>query len=355
MSDNKTLVKKLKETTPSTFNENDLILQRILVDLVGTLEDRPNSLVQGVTEFTNNIMATYEDAMSPFRYFSGNGPIAHKLRDHFTVLEHLYPDRLVNIRMEHEEIKRELFDFQVVTDPEKLKALADLIVSVSRGFTDNPPLFHLPTNRLVFSDVFEWETGVYPHIKTMVLHAEFGEVRFSLSIDYDGRTQMAYYHPGEDVWMLTDTTFLLDGMLERIQEQYSLLANQHDLSIHPPRLDELDALRLKADETFMRRQQLPSQAEFWNAVHPDYTTICIPISTGQVLNFIDTRGQYPSREMYLTNVVGKTEWKVSFEELHPFTQQLVIREGLEALETIGTRTFSKKRAPVFIPSEHEHA
>lgn len=328
------------------------LTSRLLVYLGGKFKetDPDGELATIVREFQQSHEARERERFSVEEYFNGCGPVGRRVLEAVRLNQTIAGRHQIGNQM-HALFLEALAPFKIpiVKDPNATHELYHLIMSISmRVFgqtamlqTPSIPMHMgqiLPENRVSnFYNVPPEDTITRNPYSLVMLYARIGKAWVCLDVRSTGKAQLMYYHPAEDVWLFHDGQFVLDGMVEHLKAEWERLEQQiaDKLPKASATLPELlAALQEKVDLVFDNEHLIPSDARhFIRDQRLPTSKIALRIKDLQV-NLVNTRGDYPSRVLYLIRGIEDVmSTRVQLEELSPLVQKQVLDTVEEVLDS----------------------
>lgn len=268
---------------------------------------------------------------SAYEFFSGQGPVARKLREHAAMMELFNPTntaRAANFRTEIDEV----FNKFPTKNEEKLKELLDFIRMTfplmtgqqldGQEFEEIESDIALPKMK---SGFYKVKSVVLPRM-VMVLNATAPQgISASYVLEMGREEILLFKHPEENEWLKADGSFTFDYLVPMLQEQLDALIVPMGFQAARVDLDaEMQKIYAKVIEIFENRNRLPNDVEH---VYNDdeETRITMPVTPLYHWVFSDTRGVYPNRTFKLFRKIGPHLQTADAEGFNEFSRQNMVK------------------------------
>lgn len=270
----------------------------------------------------NELVAKYHDHMrkqmaqrfDTLAYFSGNGPVARKLRERLAV--NAFLDDCYSVGMDNRLLKAALinFDFKPIVDPATTGRVQKFFENVAfEMFGRKIPLMGkpIPTHEgREISLSTGWHTADFNDgttLKIFVLRVKLpNKIQACYFVDSQGTSQLMYFHPTENIWLVNTGTVTFEGLEETFKAEWDRFREQK-MGQRVETIDvtaEMNELQAMADHLFDNEEKLPNATGGYHRDSEDSSFISIHCN-GYTMRFINTRGQYPDRSMMLTRNDGR--------------------------------------------------
>jgi hypothetical protein len=342
------------------------LMARLLVYLGGKFKesDPTGELATLMSEFQTSHEERERERFSVEEYFNGLGPVGKRVLEAVRLNQTIAGRHQIGAQM-HTLFKEALAPFRIpiFKDPTATHELYHLIQEISmRVFGQSATLqipsipMHmgqiLPENRVSnFYNVSAEDTITREPYSLVMLYAEIGKAWVCVDIRSTGRAQLMYYHSAEDVWLFNVGEFVLFDMVKHLKAEWAKLETQIADKLpnaHVSLPETMEALQVKVDRVFDNEHLIPDDARYYFRDKRFPTSkIVLRIKDLQV-NLINTRGDYPSRNMYLIRGIEEVmSTRVKLEELSPLVQKQVIDAVEDVLDGyIGNYIDPKPKEPV---------
>lgn len=336
-----------------------------------------NSLTQGVMELCTQLEAVIPNTGNRFgtlanvinenlcnvrrqevnveKYFSANGPIAKRIKEHLVIHEFISGGgRLFEL-----DNALAMFDFSPTNDSDLNKKLNDFLSTI-RNTVQNNQLFSttLPTLHLTeYIQPAKMKTGIYgdacdPKSLTTILRTE-SPMNENMEILFiapsEGSCTLWYYHPWEEIWINADYTWTFEGVLEKVQAEFQKALTmatplQQDFDFHT----ELKHVEQLFNGVFDNEDHLPKSVfnignrltvsppcagEIISAAyHRSSDDSYVSVKAHDInLIFRNTKGAYPSRNFHFTDASFTS--RVDASQLHRTIQTVLIQRAYSAAKS----------------------
>lgn len=322
---------------------NQTLLTRLLVYLGGKFKetDPDSELVSIMRDWQKSHELRERERFSVEDYFKGRGPVGRRLTEMVRLNQSIAGPNKIGPQMKALFIEAlEPFHIPIFKDPRATHELHHLIQTISRRMYGQPAKLRVPSIPLHMGDILAehrvsnfhqvsaQDTVTREPYSTIMLFAQIGTAWVCLDVRSTGRTQLMYYHPAEDVWLFSDGEYVLFRMVAHLRGEWERLEQQiaDKLPKTNTSLPEMMVqLQVKVDKVFDNEDKIPADARhFFRDEQLPVSRVMMRIGDLQV-NFINTRGHYPSRVMYMIRGVEDVlSTRVQLEELSPLLQKQVI-------------------------------
>ena len=318
------------------------LMSRLLVYLGGKFKesDPDAELVTIMREFQQSYEARERERYSVEDYFTGKGPVGRRIFEGVRINETVAGRHQVGAQMRQlfaEALRT--FSIPIYKDPVQTHELYHLIQGISMRVFGKTALLQMPSIPLHmgqilpehrvsnFHNVSAEDTVTKEPYSLIMLYAQIGPAWVCLDIRSTGQARLMYYHPAEDAWLFHDGEYVLFEMVKLLQAEWMRLEDQikdklPKASVSLPEM--MEALQVKVDKVFDNEDKIPMDARHYFRDRQFPTSkISLKIKDLQV-NLINTRGDYPSRNMYvLRGIEDVMSTRVKLEELSPLVQKQV--------------------------------
>lgn len=325
------------------------LLSRLMVYLGGKFKETdPNSeLVSIMRDWQQSHEAWGRERFSVEDYFNGRGPVGRRVLEAIRVNETIAGRHNVGLQMKQLFIEALApFRIPIFNDPVATNELYHLIQTISRRVYGQMASLQVPsiplhTGQILaehrvsnFHQVKAEDTITREPYSTVMLFASIGAAWVCLDIRSTGKAQLMYYHPAEDVWLFSDGTHVFFRMVSHLAAEWERLEQQ--IADKLPKANAslpqaMAQLQVKVDKVFDNEHKIPADARhFFRDPQLPVSRVMLRVGDLQV-NFINTRGHYPSRVMYvIRGLEDVLSTRVQLEELSPLVQKQV----LDAIEAV---------------------
>ena len=291
----------------------------------------------------DHLIAMQQEKWSVAKYFSGFGPIACKLRDYAAITKHY---SLGNYKLE-EHLKK--FDFKPVTDDgEQAKEFRKWLEEVGNNAFGSYHDIQLPLPYVAGIEV-GLPTGIHttapesyaadaeiPRYLVLAVDLKSG-LKARYIVRRDHRAILLYWHPHEEVWLADGAGVLFEGVWEGFKVEWEKLAQKSGYTAEAPVDVEanLKQLEEKSNFIFDNEEKLPDSCRFYNRNDDGMSSYMSLTIETYVLNFMNTKGQWASRNMRLS-VMGAGPYNITlkWEDLREFTRQEIFKQAHAALDSL---------------------
>lgn len=325
------MVAQLKRTMSDDANATTMVmLLQLMQCLQEHFEKQPNENLNNLAMAANgHLIGSMRQRYSVMRYFSGDGPIAQKLRDYDAISRHFSFGGFKLKQM------LESFNFQPVEDEQKQDILRDWLVEVGENAFGVKHQFALP---LPYGSGVEAELDTGFHLvaashaqgaepeRLLVLAADLkGGAKVKYVVRANKEALLLYYHPGEQVWLADNCSVYLDGTQEALAVEWEKLANAAGYTAAPVDTEaNLKEIEEKVNFIFDNEEMLPHARQFYTR-DKDHSYLRFALEE-YVLLFINTKGKYPSRTTLLQINQGPAfSSKVEWSQMREFARQELLK------------------------------
>lgn len=318
------------------------LMSRLLVYLGGKLKetDQDSELVTIMREFQQSHEERNRELYSVEDYFTGKGPVGRRILETVRINQTIAGRHQVGAQM-HALFQEALAPFRIpiFKDPIATHELHHLVMGISQRVFGQTAALAVPSIPLHMGKILpEHQVSNFHHVSAedtvtrapysmVMLYAHIGAACVCLDVRSTGQARLMYYHPGEDAWLFHDGELVLFNMVKHLKAEWERLEEQikDKLPRAAASLPEMMAeLQAKVDRVFDNEHLIPYQSRYYfRDKNLPTSKIVIRIKDLQV-NLINTRGDYPSRNMYLMRGIEDVmSTRVRIEELSPLVQKQV--------------------------------
>lgn len=336
------MVGQLKSTEAEDFGS---ATTGMLLELMQVLQEihkkNPNGALDSMAQhFQSHVVGVAQQRWSVAKYFSGKGPVANKLRDFAAINKHF---AMGNFKLED---KLKLFDFKPVEDIDKAKAFRAWLEDVALNAFGARHVFAVPTpyhagieiglGSGIHNQVGSYDPNVVPE-RRLVLSAQLPN---GLVVKYvvtrGENSQLLYYHPHEEVWLADSGITHFEGVQEALAVEWEKLANQCGYTDKPIDVDaSMEDILSKVDYIFDNEERVAQTTQHYVRNEDGQSSYIRFVMEEYILIFINTKGQWPSRNHVLSiNGGGAFNSRIEFSQMREFARQeliKVVQAGLDAI------------------------
>lgn len=333
------MVRQLKR---GDTNEAGAVTEVMLLELMQYLQERfkktPDEALNSMTIAMNNhLIAQAKSRYSVMRYFSGDGPIAQKLREYHAITQVF---QICSYRLDS---ALQNFNFKPVEDAEKAMAFRTFLVEVSENAFAVPHKFAMP---LPYEEDIEigLDTGIHTRrtsyapdaeeSRTLVLAVEFKNgMKVKYVVKRGEHAMLLYYHPYEEVWLVDNGMTHFEGVHEALLAEWEKIANECGYTTQPIDVEEnLAVIQSKVTQIFDNEEHLPEVTTHY-VREPGQSYLQFEMEEYSLL-FINTKGQWPDRNMVLSTGGDGFRTKVEFSQMREFARQELIKVAHAGLDQL---------------------
>jgi hypothetical protein len=351
------MVSVLKGTIEEDTHEAVAMLTLNAVNAIRASTKKPSDdLNEAATALHNHIIATAQHKWGVLNYFTGQGPVARKLKDYAAINKTFG----MGIYKLDERIKQ--FDFGATMDEgAKGETFRDWLEGVVINMFGKQHDFDLP---LPYTEGVEigMDTGIAIQ-GIQYVEGEEPTKWFTLSADLDNGVKvryvtrqndsaiLLYWHPHEEVWLADGAGVLIPGVWEALKQQWDTIADQAGYSAKPVDIEaETAELTRKAALVFDNPSKLPDVVEDY--VKNGHETYIRFVAEHYHLIFGSSDGAYPSRYMVLSFNMGDAHSTViSFKDMREFARQELIKRAHKGLDSLIERFIVEKEVAAPEPAQ----
>jgi hypothetical protein len=277
---------------------------------------------------------------SVLSYFQGDGPVARKLRDYNAINRHF---SIGSYKLE-ETLKK--FDFKAYWDEaEKGSTFREWLEDVAENAFSKVhdialPLPYVPDIEIgldtgVHTQVVSYAGDAEPQ-RILVLSAELPNgVIVKYVVRRHQQALLLYWHPLEEVWLADGGGVIIPGVKEALEAEWAKVVAETGYEPKPIDVDaNLREIHRKVDLIFDNEEKLPQISAYYIRKDEFESYLRFQIGNYQ-LNFLNTKGDYPSRSAVLSiNLGGPASTRIEFGQLSEFARQEVlnrVHKGLDEL------------------------
>jgi hypothetical protein len=274
-----------------------------------------------------------EKRFNAYEFFSGQGTVARKLREHVKMDDWLNPSH----RARNSDARRNIdlcFNKYPTRDEMELKELSDFIeltIPLMSGAIDGVDWQEVENTVPITS----LETGFYAmkypsgQVKArMILKAVLPTSRIGVLyvLENEAAPQLIFHHPEENEWFRADLSFTFPSVTSYLKSELDALIKPLGFTVDAGDLNEqLEEVFQKVDYVFDQQHRLPTSGLQFVHHEKDLTQITIPIGDHYRWRFDDTRGQWPSRSKKFLILVGSTIQAARPEDMNEFSRQNMVK------------------------------
>lgn len=326
-------------------------------------EDRvTHEVLKNLYDESNNIVT---NSVSVVKYFSGNGPVATRLREHIEMsllLDHAMNDEEdEDFDDKHEYLVQLLndFNFSPDNDKEAVSELCSFIDSVRMYMKENT--FNKPVSEMKnHCSLDELRTGIYKaeHSNSnflLVLSVELPNtdgLKAILIMPTNGNSSMWFYHPIESIWILNYNDYTFDGLKKIFVEHFFLaIADAEPTVVKFDYTLELASLQESIDFIFDNEKLIPSMrlVSYTNGISGfhrdtvDSQLIACCVDDYSLL-FRNTNGNYASRSTVMVQSLGDDKMVTITNELVPEEIKKILVDKTKYIIKLVTDEINKVKA-----------
>ncbi|BDD79768.1 hypothetical protein [Burkholderia phage FLC9] len=344
------MVSVLKGTIEEDCHEAATLLTLNAVNAIRASTKKPSDdLNEAAAALHSHILATAQHRWSVLSYFTGQGPIARKLKDYAAISS--------TFGMGHYKLEEKLkqFDFGAKLDEggkgETFREwLEEVVINMFGSLHD----LDLP---LPYTEGIEigMDTGIqiqglqytedHQPEKWFVLAADLPNgVKVKFVTKHGATSILLYWHPHEEVWLADGAGVLIPGVWDALKTQWDSIADQAGYQSKPMDVEaETAELNRKAALIFDNPSKLPDVCEAYvKNGHESYIRFN---AEHYHLIFGSSDGAYPSRYMMLSFNMGDAHsTTISFKDMREFARQELIKRAHSGLDSLIDRFIVEKEA-----------
>jgi hypothetical protein len=351
------MVTVLKSTIEEDCHEAATMLMLNAINAIRASTKKPSDeLNEAAAALHSHIIATAQHKWGVLNYFTGQGPIARKLKDHAALIGTF---GIGNFKL-NERLKQ--FDFGAVLDEGgKGETFREWLEEIVINMFGTQHDLDLP---LPYTEGIEvgMDTGIHLQgiqyvegeepTKWFVLAAELPSgVKVKYVTKKDATSILLYWHPHEEVWLADGAGVLIPGVWDALREQWDTIADQAGYHSKPVDVEaETVELNRKAALIFDNPSKLPDVCEAY--VKNGHETYIRFAAEHYHLIFGSSDGEYPSRYMMLSFNMGDAHsTTISFKDMREFARQELINRAHKGLDSLIERFINAQEVAAPEPSE----
>lgn len=313
-----------------------------ITSMVGKLHPEQANMFGQISEqlgvHLNRLRANRNNA---YDYFLGKGPVARKLREALAADNWMNPQH----KARNADLLRQLdtsFNKFPTRDELELRELMDFIQLTmplmagqmdGRDFADyngKDQITSLPSG---FYKVQGPMLATYMLLLNTRLRGSDVGVVYALKAGHE--EQLFFQHPEEGEWFRADGSFTFAGLTTKLREELDLVIQPLGLSALKTDLDpKLAEIFTKVDYIFDQYHRLPNSGVQGVRHEPGQTSITVPVTEHYRWSFVDTRGDWPSRNKRFVIQIGSSEQSASPDVLNEFSRQNMVKSLHVVLDNI---------------------
>jgi hypothetical protein len=347
------MVTTLKSTIEDETHSASTVMLLEALNVIKNAAKKPNEHLDEITQqLHRHLIASAKHKWSLYRYFSGEGPVARKLKD-YAAITNAYSMGSFKL---NDHIKK--FDFEPTTDEnEKGHTFREWLEDVAINMFEVPHTFACPCPYDVGIEI-GFDTGIaiqglqYTEdeqpIKWLTIAVELDNgIQAKYVVKQGADAKLLYWHPHEEVWLADDATTLIPGVWEAMKEQWDTIADQAGFKAKPVNIVEAtNEMIKKADRIFDNADKIPEVTEAYIR-NGDETYIRF-VAEHYHLVFTNIGGKWPARYWTLSFNMGDAHsTTIGFEDMREFARQDLINRATAGLDSLITRFVDV--APIAIP------
>jgi hypothetical protein len=334
------MVTLLKSTIPEDNNGATGIMLLELIQHLQAGSKKPDAKLGELSSALNkHLIACAQLQWSVLSYFQGDGPIARKLRDYNAISRHF---TIGSYKLE-DTLKK--FDFKAYWDEaekgstfrEWLEDIAENAFGQSHDI--DMPLPYTPGIEIGLDTGVHSQITSYADVEPLRILVLSAELKNGLAVKYvvrrHQRAILLYWHPFEEVWLADGGSVIIPGVREALEVEWAKIAGEVGYSSKPVDIEaNVEEINRKVELIFDNEDKLPQISTYY--IRKDQYESYLRFQIGDYqLNFMNTKGQWPSRSMSLSiNLGGAGNSRIEFTDMREFARQEIfnrVQKGLDEL------------------------
>jgi hypothetical protein len=307
---------------------------RVMAQNLDKLLPDTKSLFSNLTEaMQGHLEALRNRRFNAYECFTGQGSVAHKLREHLLLTQWFEPESSARLADLPEQIN-EAFNKNPIQDEAALTELTDFIKLTQ------PLMVGQSLRGQVFEEIDasvalpKLKSGFYvcgPETNrrfSMVLNPWSVPLGIGLSyvLSSGQEPHLLLQHPEENEWFLSDYTFTFPQLVSYLKQELDTLIAPLGFSVTRLDMDiEFEHIFAKVNLIFDQHVRLPASGLQAVLNEAEQTQITIPFGSDYVWSFVDTRGKYPSRTNRFFYRVGPSVQPADPADFNEFSRQNMVK------------------------------
>jgi hypothetical protein len=313
-----------------------------ITSMIGKLHPEQASMFSQISEqLGKHLTRLRENRNNAYDYFLGKGPVARKLREHLAADNWLNPQN----KAKNADILRQLdmgFNKFPTKDEMELRELVDFVqltMPLMAGHIDGREFLDYDPNKAITSlpsGFYKYQGPMLP-VYMLLLNTKLSPsgVGVVYALKSGQEEQLFFNHPEEGEWFRADGSFTFAGLASKLRAELDLVIEPLGLSALKTELGpKLDEVFTKVDYIFDQYHRLPTTGVQCLRHEPGQTSINVPVGDYYRWSFVDTRGDWPTRNKRFVILLGGAEQSANPDVLNEFSRQNMLKSLHVVLDNI---------------------